>query len=76
MGCLIIDSSSESRRSIRIVTTAKTRHISQSLLSPPPIEIIEAETKANIDGVNEYRTVLIDFVRSERYVEISEHGIQ
>ena len=42
----------------------------------PPIEIIEAETKANINGVNEYRTVLIDFVRSERYVEISENGIQ
>ena len=31
LGCLAIDSSSESRRSIMVVTTAKTRHISQSL---------------------------------------------
>ena len=41
----------------------------------PPLEAIEAEEAGKIAIIEEYRTILIDFVRSERYIDIAEHGV-
>jgi len=42
----------------------------------PPVEIIKAENKEKIRCINEFRSLLIDFVRSERYIECSKNGRQ
>jgi len=41
----------------------------------PPIEYIERLDDMKTCCIDEFRSSLIDFVRSERYVEISKHGI-
>ena len=42
----------------------------------PPIETIEAEHESSINCISELRTSIIDFVRSEQYIEIANHGVQ
>ena len=42
----------------------------------PPIEAIESWNEEKTRWIDEFRTELIDFVRSERYIEVSKHGIQ
>jgi hypothetical protein len=41
----------------------------------PPIESIESEQQSRIDWLDELRNSIIDFVRSERYIEVSKHGV-
>lgn len=42
----------------------------------PPTDAIEAANEEKTSCIDEFRTLLIDFVRSDRYIEISKHGIQ
>jgi len=40
----------------------------------PPIKTILAEHESKIDCIDELRNLIIDFVRSKRYIEIDDQG--
>ena len=42
----------------------------------PPAETIESWNEEKISWIDESRTQVIDFVRSERYIEVSKNGVQ
>ena len=67
---------------LRILDTAEIQieegatPVNDSNYIGPPIETIQAEIESKIDCINELRTSIIDFVRSDRYIKISKHGVQ
>ena len=67
---------------LRILETAKIQieegatPVNDSNYIGPPVETIQAAIESHIHSINHLRTSIIDFVRSDRYIEISKHGVQ